>query len=145
MAIAGLGYILLIITKDSSTVVRYICLTITSIGNFSGTPALLSWMSSNYGGHTKRGVAIAIINSFGNIGGIIAGQIYRQDDAASGYIRGHAICAGVLGCSICLVLTMKVLLTRENRRRDLLTPEEFVREAKGEDLCDDHPAWRYWT
>ncbi|KAG0203422.1 hypothetical protein BGX28_004280 [Mortierella sp. GBA30] len=144
-ATACLGYILLIVTKEGSTIIRYICLTIASIGNFSAVPPMVSWFTSNIGGHTKRGVATGAIISFGNIGGIVAGQIYRQSDAADGYIRGHAICAILLGVSVCIILTTKCLLMRENRRRDRLTPEEFAREAEGEDLCDNHPAWRYWT
>ncbi|KAI8356052.1 major facilitator superfamily domain-containing protein [Mortierella sp. GBAus27b] len=112
-----LGYILLIITKDHSTTGRYVSLTITASGVFSSVPAMLSWFTSNIGGHTKRGVATAAIISFGNIGGAIGGQIYRASDAADGY----------------------------NRRRANLTPEEFEREAQGEDLCDNHPGFVYYT
>ncbi|KAF9965477.1 hypothetical protein BGZ70_004784 [Mortierella alpina] len=142
---ACLGYILLIWSRESSTAVRYVCLTITTIGNFSAVPPMVSWFTSNIGGHTKRGVATGAIIAFGNIGGAIGGQVYREADAANGYVRGHALCAGLLGFSVCLILTTKFLLTRENRRRNRLTPEEFAREAEGEDLCDNHPAWRYWT
>lgn len=102
-------------------------------------------MIANIGGHTKRGVASAAIVSFGNIGGAIAGQVYRAPDQANGFVNGHAICAGCLGMLVTLVLTSKYLLHRENRRRDRLTPEEFAKEAIGEELCDLHPAWRYMT
>ncbi|KAG0275755.1 hypothetical protein BGZ95_008417 [Linnemannia exigua] len=142
---ACIGYILLIITKDSSTLVRYCCLTLTAIGNFAAVPPMVSWFTSNIGGHTKRGVATAAIISFGNIGGAIGGQIYRASDEANGYVTGHAICAGCLGFSVCLILVTKYLLHRENQRRDRLTPEEFTKEATGEELCDLHPAWRYMT
>jgi MFS family permease len=91
--VGGIGYILLIVTKDSSTVARYVSLTITASGVFSSVPAMLSWFTTNIGGHTKRGVATAAIISFGNIGGAIGGQIYRAEDAAHGYTRGHTICA----------------------------------------------------
>ncbi|KAG0235238.1 major facilitator superfamily domain-containing protein [Mortierella sp. GBAus27b] len=144
-ATACLGYLLLIATKNSSTAARYVCLTITSIGNFSTLPPMVSWFSSNIGGHTKRGVATAAIISFANSGGIFSGQIYRDDDLPNGYVRGHAICAAMQGTMVITTLTLKWLLTRENRRRDRLTPEEFKIEAEGEDLCDAHPGWRYWT
>ncbi|KAF9924827.1 hypothetical protein BGZ65_008124 [Modicella reniformis] len=144
-AIACLGYILLIVTRNSSTIVRYICLTITASGNFSTLPPMVSWVSSNIGGHTKRGVATAIIISFANSGGAISGHVYKDDDALQGYVRGHTICAILSGTLVIFTLALKWLLTRENNRRDRLTPEEFEAEAEGEDLCDFHPGWRYWT
>ncbi|KAG0247627.1 hypothetical protein BG011_001144 [Mortierella polycephala] len=105
----------------------------------------ISWFTCNSGGHTKRGVAIAAIISVGNLGGVVAGQVYQAPDAANGYVQGHTICASLLGFSLFVILTTKYLFARENRRRDRLTPEEYAREAEGDDLCDNHPAWRYWT
>lgn len=96
-------------------------------------------------GHTKRGVATAAIISFGNIGGAIGGQIYRAEDAKNGFVRGHMICAVMMAISAFLTLTMKYFLIRENKRRDNLTPEEFEREAQGEELCDNHPGFRYYS
>ncbi|KAF8935657.1 hypothetical protein BGZ58_004874 [Dissophora ornata] len=39
-AIACLGYVLLIVTRDGPTSMRYICLTITAVGNFSIVPPM---------------------------------------------------------------------------------------------------------
>ncbi|KAG0380912.1 hypothetical protein BGX24_002988, partial [Mortierella sp. AD032] len=39
-ATACIGYILLIITKDGSTLVRYCCLTLAAIGNFAAVPPM---------------------------------------------------------------------------------------------------------
>ena len=136
---------MLIVTKDSHVVNRYVSLTVTATGVFAAVPPMLSWFTTNIGGHTKRGVATAAIISFGNIGGAIGGQIYRASDAADGYVRGHAICAVMMGVSTVLVLGMKFALIRENKRRDNLTPEEFAREAEGEELCDLHPGFRYYS
>ncbi|KAG0052483.1 hypothetical protein BGZ83_002513 [Gryganskiella cystojenkinii] len=144
-AIGCLGYILLIVTKDSHVVNRYVSLTVTAIGVFSSVPPMLSWFTTNIGGHTKRGVATAAIISFGNIGGAIGGQIYRAEDALHGYTRGHTICACMMAVSCILILGMKFGLIRENKRRDNLTPEEFAKEAEGEELCDQHPSFRYFS
>ncbi|KAG0347967.1 hypothetical protein BG004_006445 [Podila humilis] len=143
--VGGIGYVLLIVTKESSTAARYISLTITASGVFASVPAMLSWFTTNIGGHTKRGVATAAIISFGNIGGAIGGQIYRADDAAGGYVRGHTICCVMMMASCVVIMAMKYMLIRENKRRDNLTPDEFAREAEGEDLCDNHPGFRYWS
>ncbi|KAF9205705.1 hypothetical protein BGZ49_003681 [Haplosporangium sp. Z 27] len=140
-----LGYILLIVTKDSHVVNRYVSLTVAASGVFSSVPPMLSWFTTNIGGHTKRGVATAAIISFGNIGGAIGGQIYRATDVTDGYVRGHTICAVMMGISGVLILVMKFFLARENRRRANLSPEEFAREADGEELCDLHPGFVYFT
>ncbi|KAG0250047.1 hypothetical protein BG011_008700 [Mortierella polycephala] len=124
---------------------RYVSLTVTATGVFSSVPSMLSWFTTNIGGHTKRGVATAAIISFGNIGGALGGQFYSSDDIAHGFVRGHTICAVMMAVSGVLTLVMKYLLIRENKRRDNLTPEEFAREAEGEDLCDNHPGFRYYS
>jgi hypothetical protein len=46
----------------------YVASIITTTGVFSHIPAMLSWFTNNIGGHTKRGVATAIIISIGNVG-----------------------------------------------------------------------------
>ncbi|KAF9275413.1 hypothetical protein BGZ74_004036, partial [Mortierella antarctica] len=141
MFVSSLGYVLLIVTKDQSPVVRYICLTVALTGAFSGAPAFLAWFSANIGGQTKRGVATAVIISIGNCGGAVGGQIYRGNDAAHAFVRGHSFCAVIGVCGGLVALTLKYMLVQENKRRDRLTREEFEREAQGEDLCDNHPTF----
>ncbi|KAG9069231.1 hypothetical protein KI688_010128 [Linnemannia hyalina] len=143
--IGGIGYVLLIVTKNSPTINRYVSLTVTASGVFASVPAMLSWFTTNIGGHTKRGVATAAIISFGNIGGAIGGQIYRAEDAANGYVRGHAVCAGMMFISSILIMVMKYFLIRENKRRDNLTPEAYAKEAAKEEPCDNHPGFRYFS
>ncbi|KAF9121361.1 hypothetical protein BGX30_002621, partial [Mortierella sp. GBA39] len=38
--VACIGYILLIVTKDGSTLIRYCCLTLATIGNFAAVPPM---------------------------------------------------------------------------------------------------------
>ncbi|RUS17451.1 major facilitator superfamily domain-containing protein [Endogone sp. FLAS-F59071] len=139
--VAMIGYILLIVLPASNPKALYGATIITVTGVFSNVPAMLCWFTNNIGGHTKRGVATAAIISFGNIGGAIGGQIYRANDV--GFVHGHTICACLFAVSIVFILLMKFLLIRENKRRDNLTPEQFAKEANGEELADWHPAFRY--
>ncbi|KAF9578611.1 hypothetical protein BGW38_005498, partial [Lunasporangiospora selenospora] len=67
-------------TRESSVTARYISLVICACGVFGYVPTLLSWSSSNFGGHTKKAVGIAFVISVGQCGSVIGGQIYRQDD-----------------------------------------------------------------
>ncbi|KAG0243923.1 hypothetical protein BGW41_000756 [Actinomortierella wolfii] len=140
--IGSLGYILLIIFRNHSPAVRYVCLTITTCGVFSSAPAMFSWFSSNFGGHTKKAVAIGMIVSMGCIGGVLGSYIYRAEDAPL-YVRGHAISASLEFMGGITSLALRYLYKRENQRRDNLTPEQRAKEAEGEELCDRHPDFRY--
>lgn len=77
---ACLGYVLLVLTRECSVAARYVSLIICTCGVYSFVPLLLSWPCSNIGGHTKKGVSIAAIISFAQIGSVIGGQVYREDD-----------------------------------------------------------------
>lgn len=130
-----IGYILLIVLKDSGPVAMYIAACITTVGVFAQIPAMLSWFSNNIGGHTKRSVATAICVMIGNIGGAIGGQVYRADDAPY-YTRGHEICVGLMAGVVVLSCLFKYLLHRINKKRDNMTLEEYQEACQGEDLCD---------
>ncbi len=49
----------------------YVSNCIACCGVFSGLPLLLSWITNNIGGHTKRFIAIGFVMTVGQIGGII--------------------------------------------------------------------------
>ncbi|KAF9909286.1 hypothetical protein BX616_011234 [Lobosporangium transversale] len=137
------GFVLLILTSHSSTIVRYVSLVICACGVYAAIPLHLCWPSGNFGGHTKKGVAIGFIIAVSQVGGIIGGQIYREDDAPL-YVRGHTINAVLMFINSILILGLKFLLRRENKRRDQLTPEEFEKESDQKDATDAHPGYRFY-
>jgi hypothetical protein len=55
---------------------------------------MLSWPAVNIGGHTKRGVAIALIISVSQIGSAVGGQLYRNDDGKTHVFRCTAYFGG---------------------------------------------------
>ncbi|CAO3665000.1 unnamed protein product [Umbelopsis vinacea] len=140
--VGAIGYLLLILLKNKGPAAMYVASIITTTGVFSHIPAMLSWFTNNIGGHTKRGVATAIIISIGNVGGAIGGQVYRSTDAPY-YTTGHAICLALMCTSMITTSIFKFLLNRENKRRDNLTTEQREKECQGTDLCDMHPDFRY--
>ncbi|KAF9956526.1 hypothetical protein BGZ72_002697 [Mortierella alpina] len=133
----ALGFALLIALEHHSTAVRYIGLTVAVSGVFSSVPAMVAYISSNFGGHTKRAVATGLIISFGNCGGLISGHIYNPGQTT----RGHIICLAMLCVAFLFILLLKTFYVRENRRRRNLTPEQFEKESQGAELCDWHPAY----
>jgi predicted MFS family arabinose efflux permease len=75
LLISVVGYILLItLTKYSSTVL-YIATCITCVGTCSAIPLIVSWLTNNIGGHTKRAVTTGFVLGFGNISGIVASHV----------------------------------------------------------------------
>ncbi|KAK4516656.1 uncharacterized protein ATC70_011633 [Mucor velutinosus] len=142
-AIGVIGYALLYALRHKGAVAMYIAACITVTGVFSHIPAMLSWFGNNIGGHTKRGVASAIIISIGNVGGAIGGQIYRANDAPL-YATGNLAAMGLMIGAVTFSLLFKFLLERENKRRDNLTPEQYAHEA-ATNICDRHPGFRYMS
>lgn len=141
-AVGAIGYGLLFGLRHHGAVAMYVAACITVTGVFSHIPAMLSWFGNNIGGHTKRGVASAIIISIGNVGGAIGGQIYRSTDAPL-YANGNIACMALMIGVVVFSTSYKYLLMRENKRRDNLTPEEYEREASVPEPCDRHPGFRY--
>ncbi|KAK9761586.1 hypothetical protein K7432_013417 [Basidiobolus ranarum] len=155
-----IGYMLLILLKDQGATALYISAVITTIGVFANIPIMVSWHTNNIGGHTKRGIASALIIAFSNIGGGLGGQvqvypsepnlilyshisqIYRVDDAPY-YTRGHTICMLCMGLGCISTLLFKWLLIRENRRREELTPAQYNEECSQVEPADWHPDFRY--
>ncbi|KAI8148988.1 major facilitator superfamily domain-containing protein [Fennellomyces sp. T-0311] len=117
--ISLVGYILLITLSDVSSVALYIGAIVATTGAFGIVPPMTSWFSNNFGGHTRRSVAIALITSFGNTSGAISGQVYRANDAPK-YMKGHLACL-----------------------RDNMTPEEYRIASEGPELGEKHPGFRY--
>ncbi len=69
--LAGLfGFILMLTLFDKGKVAIHLSITITFCGILSAYPLLLSWLTNNVGGLTKRAIAISFVNGIAQIGGI---------------------------------------------------------------------------
>jgi cyanate permease len=106
------GFLYLILAKR----LLYLGAVFACIGVFNSNALVLSWVTNNTGGITKRAVVTALVVSCGSVGGILSGQIYRESDKPF-YYRGHGIVIGIMSCTFILVLLLKLLLMYENRRR----------------------------
>lgn len=66
--IVGLVGCLLLYTQVQPGVALF-GVVLAAVGVFPCVPVVLAWVSSNAGGDIKRGVAIAMVNGLGNLGG----------------------------------------------------------------------------
>jgi hypothetical protein len=64
-----LGFILMVILTDKAAL--YVSSCIACCGVFSAFPLLLSWLTKNVGGHTKKSIAIGFFIGIGQIGGVV--------------------------------------------------------------------------
>ena len=71
LSVALLGFVLLLTLVDGGKVSLYVSSCVTCCGVFSALPVLLSWLTNNVDGQTKRAVAIGFVLIIGQLGGII--------------------------------------------------------------------------
>ncbi|RIA98946.1 major facilitator superfamily domain-containing protein [Glomus cerebriforme] len=137
------GYILLGI-PSSGVAVKYIGTCIVGIGIFPCLATSIAWLTNNIGGHVKRGIAAAMILMSGNLGGIIASQIYRPKDAPY-YLFGHLLTATFLIIANFISILQYFLFKNINKKKRE-NPQSFLEgrsEEKIKNMGDLHPDFIY--
>ncbi|KAG2217614.1 hypothetical protein INT45_004169 [Circinella minor] len=145
--VAVLGYVLLISLKDYGPIPLYIAVTLAASGVLTASICIVSWSTCNFAGRTKRSITTAIIGSCGNIGGVLSGQLYRASDAPQ-YIHGHTASLILISCTVITSMFLKIILKKENLRRERMTieeREELFMKKDVKQLGNKHPDFRYLT
>lgn len=143
--VAIIGYIMLMTSTNNS--VKYVGTFFVTAGIYPNVPQGVAWNGNNIGGSVKRGVGIAMHVGFGNLGGAIAGFIYRDADAPR-FVSGHGILLGTVSMSTILSIFMSWWLRRENKRRDEMHkhPDHFTHEERhAEREKGDHATFFRYT
>ncbi|KAG2205801.1 hypothetical protein INT47_003984 [Mucor saturninus] len=115
------GFLLLMFLPSTNVAGNYVSACLVTISVYANVAVKVAWFNNNYGGLTRRAVASAAIVSVGTIGGAIGGQIYYDPPH---YFAGNAIAFSCLAAQTLLVILMRLLLARENKRRTRLTEEQ---------------------
>lgn len=143
LLISMMGYILLIVPSDTTSL-KYIGACIAGLGIFACIPTSLTWLTSNLAGDSKRAVGSAMMIAWGNIGGVVSGQLYRSSDAPA-YKTGHSVALSLLAVAVILSIIQYYLLNRANKYK-LKDPERFLKGLNEEEvmnLGDLHPSFIY--
>ncbi|RXW21582.1 hypothetical protein EST38_g4281 [Candolleomyces aberdarensis] len=147
--VAIIGFVMLISTHIAA--VQYVGTFFAVCGIYPNVPMGVAWNGNNIGGSTKRAVGIAMHVGFGNLGGVIAGFVYRSTDAPR-YFQGHGLLIGTVTMSFFLCLFMHIHLKRENDRREaemkargLTSLDQYTEEMKTaeREKGDDASFFRY--
>ncbi|KAI7861784.1 major facilitator superfamily domain-containing protein [Spinellus fusiger] len=139
-----IGFLILMFAPANNVAANYLGACIVTIAVYANAAMKAPWFNRNYGGLTRRAVAAAVIVSFGTIGGAIGGQIYYDPPD---YFAGNTIAFACTGAQTIAVVIARIMLNRENKRRDALTQEqkdyEIFKYGGAQIAGDRHPDFRY--
>jgi hypothetical protein len=120
---ASIGYIILLCQGPPAELgglnkhVRYMAVFFVTTGCYIVQPVAIVWMANNLGGHYKRAIGLAIQIGFGNIGGIIASNIFNKDSAPR-YTVGYSVSLGMMLLCGIMSTVFAVGVVMENKKRD---------------------------
>lgn len=144
ISVASIGYILLLCQNYVSVGVRYFALFLVVSGGYTTQPVTLAWLANNVSGHYKRAVSAAAQVGFGNLGGIVASNVFFDSEAPK-YWTGYGVSLGMLWlcAGACTALYMGV--TAENEKRNRGDRDSRLQQPDLDNMGDDHPSWRFTT
>ncbi|POY74708.1 hypothetical protein BMF94_2183 [Rhodotorula taiwanensis] len=136
-----IGYVLLVAVQHSTAVSLFACF-LCATGIYSAVGLNVSWNAISNAGDRKRATAIGIQQLVGNLGGVVAGQIYRSTDKPY-YRLGHACSLGAMVWAICWMFVYVAVLKKRNARKLALTEEEKNEMIAQGATGDQHPNFMY--
>ncbi|XXH05266.1 hypothetical protein Hte_011691 [Hypoxylon texense] len=142
--VSTVGYGMLLCQDRLSSDAKYGAVFLVSLGGFIGTPVALAWLANNVAGHWKRAFSSAIQVALGNISGIVAAVIFRQDESPR-YLTGYGTSIALMwfGAIVASLLFAGMLV--ENRLRDAGKRDSRLNRPKEEvdNMGDYHPSFRF--
>ncbi|KAG7095743.1 hypothetical protein E1B28_006453 [Marasmius oreades] len=138
--VSVVGYAVLVAAHGNVGVSLFACF-LTGTGIYIGVGLSVTWISVNMAGYRKRSTAIGLQQTLGNIGGIIAGQIYRSTDKPF-YRLGHAISLGAMALAMMGMIVEVMVYKSRNDAKDRMTEEEKRQQDIDGVTGDRHHSFR---
>lgn len=142
--ITTIGFLILICQTQVSVGARYFAVFAVTTGGYITQPVCIAWLNNNSGGHYKRAISSAMQIGIGNSGGLVASNIFFDDQAPT-YPVGFGVSLALvwlcgLSCAAFFLYIRRENKLREQGKRDYLLelPAEEV-----DNLGDAHPHFRY--
>jgi hypothetical protein len=109
LVVASIGYIMLLCQTGLSVGVKYFALFLVVPGGYITQPIVLAWVQNCMSGHYKRSVSAAMTVGFGNLGGIVASNVFFVEEAPL-YRTGYGVGLGFLWiCGLGCVVQVRYL------------------------------------
>lgn len=129
------GYAMLIANLKGHAAQLVGCI-LAGTGIYLGVGLHVTWLAQNIAGFRKRSVSVGMQQTMGNIGGVIAGQIYRDSDKPE-YTIGHGASLGLWIMALIGITIEWYVWRSRNKHRDNMTVEEKESiDARG--ITGDH-------
>ncbi|KAK6515288.1 hypothetical protein TWF506_007633 [Arthrobotrys conoides] len=106
---------------------RYAAVYFAASGIFSAIAIIIPWTIGNSESAEGRGTGVAILNLVGQCGPLLGTRLYPARDGPY-YTMGMTICGGFMLAVAGLAFWLRVMLAKENRKRD----EDYLRRARGQ-------------
>ncbi|GAA5905619.1 uncharacterized protein JCM6883_005388 [Sporobolomyces salmoneus] len=103
--------------------VKYFGLFLIASGAYGGLPTVVTWLTNNLSGSTKRGVGSAFQIGIGNLGALVSSNVYRSADSPRYYL-GHGVVLGFVAMGFITAPLYAFLLKRENNKKEKLQAEQ---------------------
>ncbi|GAA5877799.1 hypothetical protein JCM16303_000241 [Sporobolomyces ruberrimus] len=103
--------------------VRYFGLFLIASGAYGGLPTVVTWLTNNLSGSTKRGVGSAFQIVIGNLGAFVSSNVYRSKDSPH-YRLGHGVVIGFVAMAFVAAPLYAFLLKRQNDKKERLQAEQ---------------------
>jgi len=139
--LALVGYIILYCTTSSGA--GYAGAVLAAVGVYPTIAVHLAWAGSMAGGDVRKGVVIAMVIGFGNLGGICSSFIYMTPPR---FFVGHGTIMGWLSLSIILSLFNMWDFNRLNKQKEAQCQREGIDESRWmefKDMGSESPLFRY--
>ncbi|KAF5869736.1 putative mfs transporter protein [Botrytis fragariae] len=117
VAVGIIGYAILLCQSHVSTGVKYMACFFITTGGYMTQPVTWAWVANNMAGHYKRSISTALQIGVGNIGGIVASNIFITNQAPK-YPVGYGVSLGMLVMCGIMCTVFFFGLKRENGIRD---------------------------
>ncbi|KAF7932666.1 uncharacterized protein EAE98_003965 [Botrytis deweyae] len=117
VAVGIIGYVILLCQSHVSTGVKYMACFFITTGGYMTQPVTWAWLANNMAGHYKRSISTALQIGVGNIGGIVASNIFITNQAPK-YPVGYGVSLGLLVMCGIMCTVFFFGLKRENGIRD---------------------------
>jgi MFS-type transporter involved in bile tolerance (Atg22 family) len=141
LVIASIGYIMLLAQENLSAGIKYLALFLIVPGGYITQPVVLVWMSNLVSGHYKRSVSSGMQVGVGNLGGIVASNVFLQREMLT-YRTGYGFSLGMLWICRVACTGLFFLVRWENGKRKRGKRDGRLEEVDADNLGDDHPMFR---
>ena len=122
---------------------RYAGVFLATLGCYPYYIVNLTWVATNVSPTYKRGAAMALQIGFGNLGGAMASNFYRTQDAP-GYLMGHGIEMGFVVLAIVFGVLLRWMYGHINKKRDAdVGAADRYSDNELAEMGDRAPTFRY--